>query len=412
MGWEERLKEAAYTPPSGTRLTFDFEDVSRESDKKTTAFTFPDKDGAFVQDLGLGGRRYPLRVFFWGDNYDQESQDFFDALEETGGGILEHPRYGRKEVVPFGTIRQRDDLKTAANQAIIEIIFWESITDLTFPTPSTDAATALGAEISAYSITAPGQFDDSLAITSSGESVGFQDKFTTGLTVARSALGNVAAASADISRQFDALFENIDSNIEELVLDPVRLAQESIALTRLPVQAAAKVGDKLQSYRDLVTTLTSTVFIPSFDNQPQNAFIGAELLATAAHIALIESTLESTFISKPEAISAADIILDSLAAVTAWADESRDALGLVDTGETYQTIINATAIAAGRLVEISFSLLQERIITLPAARTFIDLVAELYGELDEQYDFAITSNNLVGTELLEIPAGREIRYYE
>ena len=52
MAWQDRIVEAAYTSPSGERLTFDYENVSKSVEKKTTAFEFPDADGTFVQDLG------------------------------------------------------------------------------------------------------------------------------------------------------------------------------------------------------------------------------------------------------------------------------------------------------------------------------------------------------------------------
>lgn len=411
MGWEERLKEAAYTPRSGERLTFFYEDVVRETDKKTTVFTFPDKDGAFVQDLGRGGRRYPLRVIFWGENYDRDAQAFFSALEEKGAGILEHPVYGRKEVVPTGTIRQLDRLKTAANQSIIEVTFWESIIDLAFPTASTDATTVTESDIEAYALIGPQQFDNNLSVVTSGETVGVIDKFSAGLTVARSALEGVAATNNALKLQFDAAYDAVIGNINELVGDPLRLATETVAFMRLATGASALITAKLEAYSNVVDALTTITFESSFDNQPENAFFSAQLIATAAHIALIESTLDSEFTSKPEAINAAEAIIASFTAVSDWGDISRDALGVIDTGETYQTFINATAVSAGRLVEISFTLLQERIITLSSARTFVDLVAELYGELDDRHDFFITSNNLVGTELLEIPEGREIKYY-
>lgn len=412
MAWDDRLKEAAYTPPSGTRLTFFYENVSRQSDKKTTVFTFPDKDGAFVQDLGLGGRRYPLRVIFWGADYDLQAQAFYAALEEKGGGILEHPAYGRKEVVPTGTIRQRDDLKTGGNQAIIEVTFWESIFELNFPTADTDAATAVEDEISAYAVTAPQQFEDVLDVTTSSETVGFADKFTSGLTIARAALSNVAATDPAIKSQFDAAYDAIITNINELIGDPLRLATEAVAFIRLPVQAAALIGAKLDAYGNIINELTGLSFETSFDSQPDNAFISAQLIATASQIALIESTVDEEFTSKPEAISAAEVVIARFFQVATWGDTNRDTLGLIDTGETYQALVNATAVSAGLLVEISFTLLQERIFNLTRPRTPLDLVAELYGELDDKLDFFITTNNLVGTEILEIPAGREIRFYE
>ena len=64
MPWDTRLREAAYISPSGIRTLFDYENVRKTVEKKTTGFDFPDADGTLVQDLGHTGRRYPLRIFF------------------------------------------------------------------------------------------------------------------------------------------------------------------------------------------------------------------------------------------------------------------------------------------------------------------------------------------------------------
>ncbi len=83
----------------------------------------------------------------------------------------------------------------------------------------------------------------------------------------------------------------------------------------------------------------------------------------------------------------------------------------IDTGGAYQQLQDAVALTAGFLVEISFSLKQERVIILDRNRTIIDLAAELYGSIDDQLDFLISSNDLSGSEILELPRGREIVYY-
>ena len=107
MNWQTRIREAAYNSPSGARFTFDYENVSQSIEKKTTSFDFPDANGTYIQDLGNTGRRYPLRMFFWGNDYDQEVEAFEAALLERGIGKLEHPIYGVKNVVPFGVITRR-----------------------------------------------------------------------------------------------------------------------------------------------------------------------------------------------------------------------------------------------------------------------------------------------------------------
>ncbi len=84
MSWNDRLREAAYTSPDGTRLTFHYENVSRTFDKKTSSFEFPDADGTYIQDTGHSGRRYPMRLFFWGDDYDIDAEAFDALLRERG----------------------------------------------------------------------------------------------------------------------------------------------------------------------------------------------------------------------------------------------------------------------------------------------------------------------------------------
>ena len=163
MTWEGRLKQAAYITPSGNRITFDYEDVSMNVDKRTSAFEFPEVNGTYIQDNGHSGRRFPLNIFFWGSDYDLESNAFLDALLESGVGQLDHPIYGLRDVVPFGTIERIDNLKTAANQAIFQVLFWET-TGIIYPTNQSDPATgALGA-IEDFNEGASIQFGDLLDV--------------------------------------------------------------------------------------------------------------------------------------------------------------------------------------------------------------------------------------------------------
>ena len=111
MNWQTRIGPAAYTSPSGVRLTFQYENVTRNVNKKTSNFEFPNVDGSQVQDLGRDGRKFPIRAFFTGDDHDIDASAFEDALLERGRGQLEHPFYGSFTVVPFGAITRRDDLK-------------------------------------------------------------------------------------------------------------------------------------------------------------------------------------------------------------------------------------------------------------------------------------------------------------
>jgi len=406
MAWQDRIREAAYTSPSGIRRKLPgYEDVSRSIEKKTSAFEFPDADGTYVQDLGHTGRRYPMRIFFWGADYDKSAEDFETGLLEVGAGRLEHPIYGVVDVVPFGEIKRRDDLKTAANQAVLEVTFWETI-GVAYPSAQDDPASAVQGALDGYNTAAASQFGGATSLDSAVQSATFKGTFQSFLAAAKSGLQAIADVQDDVQSQFDAIYSSIDQGIDILVAQPLTLAAQTVQLIQAPGRAAAAISARLDAYGNLAASITGA-------NSPQtvNDFYAGELYANSYVSGSVVSAINNQFTTKSEALAAAETILEQFDAVAAWRDTNYAALGEIDTGDAYQGLQKAVSLAAGFLVEISFSLKQERRVVLDRARTIIDLVAELYGSVDDQLDFFINSNSLTGSEILELPAGREIVYY-
>lgn len=458
--WEDRLKEAAYTSPGGTRLTFDYEDVSMSITKKTSAFEFPDADGTYVQDHGVTGRRYPLRLFFWGPNYDLKSNAFLEILSERGRGVLEHPTYGTPDVVPFGEITRRDDLKTAANQAIFEVVFWDSI-GTAYPAGQQDAATSVISAVDLYNQAMAEQFANSLDLDSVTERISFKDSYQSLLNSTQKGLQGIADVQADIQSPFDDLVDGINAGIDTFIRDPLALARATQNMIQLPANALASITRRLDAFGNLARDIfgqKDAVSAPGGvggsglgsagegnDSQEPNKFHTRNLYAStyvtgsvlsavnagstaptgakAGSIVATTATSESGFNTKAEALTAAEELLDQMAAVTAWRDANYGSLSgdgdlfstdaTVDTGEDYQQLQKAVALAAGFLVEISFVLRQEIIIVLDRDRTMMDLVPELYGTVDDDtLNFFIDSNDLTGDEHIEMKKGRRIAYYQ
>ena len=413
MAWQDRLKEAAYTPPSGQRLTFLYENVSKGFDKKTSSFDFPDAPGTFVQDNGKTSRRLPLRVIFSGDDYDLEATAFEDGLAETGPGKLEHPIYGAINVVPFGSINRRDDLKTAANQAIIEVTFWETI-DLLFPSGQVDPGAEVLTAVDEYNEAAAAQFEEVLDVDTAVERATLKSRFQSVLNSARSALQTIADAQDAVRQEFNAIYDSITAGIDTLISAPLTLASQTAIFLQTPARALVSIRARLDAYTNLASTLItgeSAVRKPGNDSQAANDFQNDDLYASTIVTGTILSVINNEFQTKTEALSAAQEILDLEASVTAWRDANLESLSLIDTGGAYQQLQEAVALTAGFLVEISFSLKQERSLILDRDRTVIDLVAELYGSVDDQLDFFINSNNLTGSEILELPKGKKVVYF-
>ncbi len=442
MSWEDRITEMVYTSPvSKTVFTGIFEDLSKEIIKKTTAFTFPDVDGVFVQDLGSAGRRYPTRWIFSGEDYDLLAESFDSAIEEKGAGVFQHPLYGTFDVVPFGTIKRRDDLVTAANQAVYDITFYETI-KIIFPVSELSAGNAMREAIEIYSGPVadpdtgeeePGKaaenYETALSVETAEETTSFIDSAKAGLRKIKKAMAQIAATTAEIERAFNDIADLLDETVTTLVGGPLLIATQMIALTRLPSQAAGSIQSKLDAYGNLLSSLTtgtSNQFTPGNDSQSGNAFTNNNLIASLAVLGAIESTISenTVFTTRTETIQAIENLDQKFEDYINWSDINRERLiqgvlptrrsgtnDLIDTGEAYQQLLNVFSISQGRLTQIAFSALQERSVILTRNRTFIDFAAEFYNQLDEQYDFIIQSNKLTGIELFEIKKGREMVYY-
>jgi prophage DNA circulation protein len=399
-------------------MRFSYRDVSTEIEKRSSSFEFPGIDGAYVQDNGRGPRRFPLVCYFSGPECDLEAKAFEERLLERGKGQLEHPLYGKHTVVPFGTITRRDDLASGANQSVVEICFWSTI----------------GAVYPSSGLSPKHEVSLSIGFTQKALSAGFGKKMNlltaarranTQLTV-RQALRNIQAAmrkvagvTEAVNREFRDLQQQVNFGLDVLIGTPLEMAQQLLNLISAPGRALTGILSRLEGYANLLDRLLASSrstagdvsVLPALVLRLSNDFHTAELLASGAVLGSVTSVVNHTFTAKPQALEAAEALLAQADALTAWQDERYGDLEQIDTGEGYQLLQETVALAVGFLVEISFSLVPERVLVLDRPRSIIDLCAELYGSVDDRLDFLISTNRLTGSDILELPRGRRIVYY-
>jgi prophage DNA circulation protein len=373
---------------------------------KTTAFDFPDADGTYIQGNGHTGLRVPMRIFFWGDDYDLAANAFLEILLERGVFKLEHPIYGVIDVLPFGEVARRDDLKTAGNQAIFQVSFWQT-TGLVYPTVQGDPGSAVLTAVQEYNAALAAEFQEGIELNSSVDEATLKNRYNALLGNMQGGLQAIADTQANVMQQFDTVIASINQGIDVLVGDPLTLAFQTTIALQAPARARTSILARLDAYRNLAAGI-----IGGAAPANKNEFLTNDLYAASYVTGSVVSTVNNDFFSKSEALSAADELLSQLADVIVWRDQNYQDLELIDTGASYQQLQEAVAIAAGFLVDISFSLKQERSIILDRDRALQDIVAELYGNVDDAtIDFFITSNELTGSEIIELPRGRKIVYY-
>lgn len=413
MAWQDRLQDAAYTSPGGERIVFQYEDLSRSFDKKTTDFNFPDADGTYVQDSGRTGRKYPITAIFWGDDCDTDADAFEDALSEAGIGVLDHPIYGTVNVVPFGTVTRNDALKTAANQSLVEVTFWETI-PLIYPIPQSDPATEVLDDVRGLSDAIGDNVADKLDIFSP-EAI---ERFKVKTLVLIANVQTVIAKATEIKDAVESKVTEITARIDSIVTatsenaDDIRntirdTISDIMELAAIPSTVASSIKSKISDYKEMITSIIS----PLFPDDSEEDYLSSEAVVECIVGGLIVNVVESEFDTQGSALESAEDILEILDDVTTWTETTSNQVGIADTGESYQRMQEAVAFTAGYLVQVSFTLKKERKVVLTRARTIIDLAAELYGQVDEVLDFFITSNDFSGSEIIEIPRGREVLYY-
>lgn len=432
MPWQDRTIEAAYTSPSGTRITFHYENVSREVSLRGTAFEFPGVDGTYIQQSGHSSRRYPMRCIFWGFDHDLLATAFEARLLEKGIGRLQHPLYGVFDVVPFGDFTRRDDLKDAANQTIIEVTFWATIRNV-YPTPGTNPRNEILTETEDFDVVGAQKFIDSMDLGTAIARANSRGTIRQFLLDASATLDKVSQATLAVTREFREIQSTVNLGLDVFVGQPLQIAQQIANLIKAPGRALSGILSRLDAYAafaerifDSVAsnpaeTLTSGTAVVLLTTTASNNFHTADLFASNAVAGSVVAAThtDTVYESRVEAIAAAERVRQIFDDWVEWRDAGYAALAdvpkvgtfQVDTGEVYDALQRMVTLAEGYLVELSFSLVPERRIVLDRPRTIVDLAGELYGTVDSKLDALINGNNLTGDEIIELPRGKRIKYY-
>lgn len=310
MTWEARTKPAAYVPPSGSRVPFDYETADKSFEKQTSAHTFPGIDGTYIQDQGASSRRYPMRAIFWGRDHDIEATRFLSALAERGRGRLEHPRDGSVSVIPFGAITTREDLVTEANQTLVEVEFWESIGEQ-YPGGVAGLNTAAIEAVDESYAAVIREFTDNIDLRLPADLVKVRNRLSANVDVIRATLGVVAGQDSASSRTFNRIADSIIAGVATVEADPSILAGQVVALVRAPLSAGAPPSVAAVGYGGAVDALTART-------EGGQEFKADELFAMASATAYVESSVTSTYATRTGSLAAAAEVDRQLGEVNTW----------------------------------------------------------------------------------------------
>ena len=425
MSWQNAISEAAYTSHSGKRQTFRFESVSRETDLKTATFTFPGKDGALVQSLGVGGRRFPLTCYFSGAQCMKEADDFEALLREKGSGRLSHPVYGTVTVIPTGTIKRSDDLIAGLNQSVVDVTFTETL-DMSFPESEIAREATLQSALGNYEDVACAAYVDMLATDKISDKLKLQSTLKAELYEVNKGTEKLikqapALSKKNILSELSSLYTQVTGwigSVDKVAKYAMEIAAVTLKIIKLPSTLAIGAEAKIEGYRALSKNIMRAAGRSNAGaGALRNRYASTSLVLSAlsAHLAAGTALTDNDytrFTSRSGVLRAATGISEQFENYKTYVDAETARNIFVASDETYECVLRVVSAATHALLTKSYSLPTTRIVTLDRDRQIVELVASLYGaDGFNKIDDFINDNALTADEIVVIPAGREIRYY-
>lgn len=443
MAWTDEISEAVYTAPSGKRIVFNYESsLSRSTPLKTAEHTFPDVDGAEVQSLGLGGKKFPMTAIFDGADCMKNATEFEEALFERGFGFLEHPIYGKHAVVPTGEIKRTDDLVSSLNESKVVVTFAETITDKVFPESEVAALNGLESAIDEYDATAAETFAGLIETDSIDDSMQLQSVLKTQSNSLFEGISKLASKSSNLKDKMKVLqkinelknkAQGIISSVDKIAANAQELAATLIQTARTPAALVTDVLAKIEGYATIVDSIVKNVKKDPFgDKAIKNQYAATSMIlgslvascgfgvaqtASAAGSGTSGASAEGgsttgSFKSRTAVLNAAESVTELFETYKTYMDSQIAKDAFVDSGEGYSALLQTIASSIQVMQEAAFNLPMTRIVKLGRDRQVIELLAELYGaEGFNRIDEFINDNHLNADEIVLIPMGREVRYY-
>lgn len=451
MAWTDEISEAVYTAPSGKRIVFNYESsLNRSTPLKTAEHTFPDVDGAEVQSLGLGGKKFPMTAIFSGGDCLTLADEFEAALCERGYGTLEHPIYGKHTVVPTGSIDRSDDLVSALNESRVKITFSETLTG-SLPISELATEDALDAAIDNYENAASAAFADMIVTKTVDDEIQLQSVMTVQDNSLFKGVAKICEKSGDLKQkqslmqklnEFKMNVTNWVKKVDTLAAKAQEIATTVIKTARLPSEIAVGAMAKIEGYSSVIKDFLNNVKAdPVGANAIKNQFAATSTMVGAMVASLsygvAKSAKEGAFVSAASSGSSSRSVNASQVQTNAGKILSRgdvfaiaDSLtvqfevyknyidgqiaknAFVDTGESYEAVLETVIKSVQMLHEVAFDLPMARTLKLGRDRQLFELLCELYGkEGFDRADEFIMDNGLNADEIELIPMGREVRYY-
>jgi prophage DNA circulation protein len=419
MSWNNEVaEEIEFISPYGSFFSAYWRRDPRTVEKKLGIFNIPKFNGDIVQDMGVKSTLWPLTIYFEGLFHHFFANRFMEALKEPGQWEVRHPVEGALILQPMRFQENIDTIEENVTEFKTEWIEPANVERLISPDQLALSILSAVLVLIEDSATLLGQVRaDAYALINSTISIcnsvgGAMDSIIQELT-ATDALLFESYQTARAA--FNSALANYGIGDDT---DDIAAAQTDMAI--LPTESSDDFSTRFSNYELLLNDISG--FVPdTTTDEDSNKIIGLEFGITISLAAVAQITATSTFNSRSEVISAIEnlttVLNNSINTIENIQENFSDLevyQQYYSATATYTTLIETYNLCFQYLLQQSYNLKVEKIITLKKHRSPLEIAVTEYGSPglnDENYDLFLNSNELTSNEILLLNPGREVVVY-
>jgi hypothetical protein len=423
--WRERIGDATITftsPETSTEFSAKWLDTRKSADKKVGLFDYPNIQGTVAQDLKTSSNRFSTTIRFTDyENNDLHARDFYAVLgRESGRWTVIDPAYGQLGLQPISI----EESKTSTRGGFTEVrINWIEDIDPEKLQTQRELAGLVDGQCSVVQLNSIEQFVETCDQTNRALRSVIENT-TDGIgNVVDFVLSPLFAAEDLVSGAMTSVRLGIQASIDETLLPLRELAGQIQNLVNIPLLASNDTKARIRKYGVLREQLiyllpgNSQAVTPTWatPEEQRNNNVTAELASVSSLVAFSQIVLTADDITtRSKALDLAQQAIDAFVGVIDEYDLQQEASkneNLEDqyfaASKIYNDILKLLGLTLSYLHSKISDLKIERTFTLSEARSTAEVCITEIGSLDE-YDTLININNLKGSEILWLPAGKEI----
>jgi len=408
MSWIDRITSGlTITTGDGQVYTPDWLNAQKAVEYNISEFNFPDVEGTLVYRGTPMGRRFPMEIYFQGENHLDTALAFEESAKDPRPWVVSHPFYD--DILVHPTSLNFDN--TRYNVSKITGTLLETLSDV-FPKSTQTPKDKIEQDQIDTQDDLAEDYVSNVPEPQAADISKLQENNTSLYNKARKAITDTVQAE-----EFRNLFQAANSALAAATIDPLNAIRSAQATLAYPSQFATRAQNRIATLTSSFNTLRD-----SLENLTRRGdkFIyetsGATVLGAMALSAA--TPLEGDYNNRNDVVDVIESLtgvynqylldLDGLQTDNGGSEDSYipSPKGLFHIGKLFNYTLST-------LFEIAIGEAHERSVILTEKSNAIILTHRFYGldEFDANLDQFINQNSIGLNELLEIDEGRKVIYY-